>query len=154
MPTSFELTIRNQSLRLEKLDGQFKFYGGKESSPYHRQKSNARLMTTKSSIRKPKKGFVYLLKSDYKDSNFTLWKFGCSKNPKQRIKVINQKNKFKQKFKLVYSLFTGDMFSLENNFRWFCANSQNIAYSGEFFGSKLEDHQLIEKLNNLSNGKK
>ena len=111
-------------------------------------------MTTKSSIRIPKKGFVYLLKSDYKENGFTLWKFGCSKNPKQRIKAINQTNKFKQKFNFVCSFFTKDMFGLENNFRWFCANSCDIFYNGEFFGSKLKDDQLIEELNNLSNDTK
>ena len=46
------------------------------------------------------------------------------------------------------------MFKLENNFRWFCANSCDISYSGEFFGSKLKDDQLIEELNNLSNDRK
>ena len=76
--------------------------------------------------RKPKKGFVYLLQN-----NEGVYKYGCSKNPRERVKNINYTcNDFDRSFNIIASFESMDMYESECLFKWFIWGLHQV---GEYF---------------------
>jgi hypothetical protein len=109
---------------------------------------------TTTNKRLAKKGFIYLLKSPHREEDFHSWKFGCSDDPKIRLKSINSTNSFREKFSLIAHFPVKDKFLSEKLFKYFIWDSFDCICQGEFFGSRLEDRVLINKLEEIANASK
>ena len=89
--------------------------------------------------RKPKKGFVYLLKN-ISGSDDTIYKFGCTTvSPDVRCKKLNSENKkWGYEFKVIVAFKSFDIFTDEHNIRCeilFCG----AGMISEIFSTELDD---------------
>lgn len=69
--------------------------------------------------RKPKSGYVYLLKN-VEDCERNIFKYGCTtRTPKERCAQINRENKkYGYKFEVIASFYSSDVFKSENEIKW------------------------------------
>lgn len=87
-------------------------------------------------------GVVYLLKSECG----RFYKYGATKNLKNRIKSINHRNCFGAKFRLLKQYRSLDIFTYENNLRWEFV--RNFICLTEFFIAEesLQSEEVIVKI--------
>ncbi len=97
------------------------------------------------SNRLPKKGVVYLLKSECGK----YYKYGASINLKNRIAQINKSNEFNVKFELLKYYPTLDIYKLEKHIKWKFWNSVCLT---EFFiaeESSLSEINIIKTMEDV-----
>jgi len=69
--------------------------------------------------RKPKKGYVYFLRSKNEEFGKTLFKYGCSSiSVESRVSKINSNLRGKHDFSIVCSFKSDDIYSDENKVKW------------------------------------
>jgi len=88
--------------------------------------------------RKPKQGYIYLLK-DLNDPNGATYKFGCTTlEPEKRCKRVNYEKAGKFNFKLICSFKSFDIYSDESKLKWDILPA-GMGALGEVFNSSIDE---------------